>query len=194
MRGARGALTRALFVAFALSATTVASATTLIRASLDTLVATNQQIVVGEVVDASSYWNAEGNFILTDVRIAVSEDLKGETRRGELTVTILGGTVGDLSTVIVGGVELIPGQSYVFFLNEDELPGAERVLTVRDHSQGVFDVVKARDGVRAISQATRHRMVPDALGFVDPPGGAEGLLLSSMTQSIRALVEREEER
>lgn len=194
MREIRGVLIGALAIVCAMGTAATAGATTLVRAGLDALVATNQQIVVGKVVGASSYWNAEGSFIFTDVRIAVSESLKGELHRGEITVTVLGGTVGDVSVVIPGGAELKPGQSYVVFLDEDDLPGAERALTVRDHSQGVFDVVKARDGARAISQATRHPMVPDALGFVDPPGGAEGLLLGSMTQTIRDLVAREEER
>ena len=33
---------------------------------------------------------------------------------------------------------------------------AKAVPTVREHAQGVFDIVKARDGLRAVSQALRH--------------------------------------
>jgi hypothetical protein len=65
------------------------------------------------------------------------------------------------------------------------------VRTVRDHSQGVFEVVKGRDGLRAISEANRHPLYPDALGFVDPPGGAKGLLLDDMVRSIRAIAGRD---
>ena len=59
-------------MAFAIAASVVApaGATTLIRESLDELVRSNRTIVVGEVVDARSYWNSDGTFILTDVRIA----------------------------------------------------------------------------------------------------------------------------
>jgi hypothetical protein len=102
----------------------------------------------------------------------------------------MGGRVDDLTTLIVGGAELIPGRSYVLFLNEDDLPGVKAVPTVREHSQGVFEIVRARDGVRAISQAKGHPLVPDALGFVDPPGGEEGLLLDTMIQSIRKMADR----
>ncbi|HWM95178.1 MAG TPA: hypothetical protein VN493_30770 [Thermoanaerobaculia bacterium] len=167
------------------------SATTLVRAGLESLVAGNEKVVVAEVREAHSYWNEEQTSILTDVRLEATEVLKGDPRDTEITVTILGGSVGDLTELIVGGAELIPGKSYVLFLNEDGLPGVQRVLTVREHSQGVFEVVRARDGYRAISQANRHPLVPDALGFVDPPGGAKGLLLNDMIGSIREFAGRQ---
>jgi hypothetical protein len=171
-----------------------ASATTLVRADLERLVRGNQTVVVAEVREAHSYWNEDNTFILTDVRLAATEVLKGDPRDTELTITIMGGSVGDLTTLIVAGAELVPGKSYVLFLNEDGLPGVQRVLTVREHSQGVFDIVKARDGVRAISQANRHPLMPDALGFVDPPGGAKGLPLATMVQSIRDIAGRQDSR
>jgi hypothetical protein len=182
--------------ALAVAAATIApaGATTLIRQSLDGLVASNSTIVVGEVLDAHSYWNQDGTFILTDIRFKADEVLKGDKRDSDFTLTILGGSVGDLTTVIVAGAELIPGKSYVLFLSEDDLPGVKGVRTVRDHSQGVFDVVRARDGMRAISQANRHPLYPDALGFVDPPGGARGLLLNDMIRSIREIAGRQNTR
>jgi len=162
-----------------------ASATTLIRASLDHLTDGNGTVVVGEVVDAYSYWNEDGTFILTDVRVAVNERLKGKLDDGELTVTIMGGTVGDLTTLIVGGAELIPEHSYVLFLDEEDLPGARGVRTVRDHCQGVFEVEIAEDGLRAVSQANGHPLLPDASGAFDAPGGAEGFPLEAMIETIR---------
>lgn len=171
-----------------------AGATSLVRADLKRLVMGNERVVVAEVREAHSYWNEDNTFILTDVRLAATEVLKGDPRDTELTITIMGGSVGDLTTLIVAGAELVPGKSYVLFLNEDGLPGVQRVLTVREHSQGVFDIVKARDGVRAISQANRHPLLPDALGFVDPPGGAKGLPLATMVQSIRDIAGRQDAR
>ena len=194
MHTGRKWLRSVLVLAMAAGATLPANATTLIRQSLDGLVASNSTIVVGEVRDAHSYWNEEGTFILTDVRFEATEVLKGDRRDSDFTVTILGGSVGDLTTLIVAGAELIPGKSYVLFLAEDDLPGVKGVRTVRDHSQGVFDIVRARDGVRAISQANRHPLYPDALGFVDPPGGAKGLLLNDMIRSIREKAGRQDAR
>lgn len=191
MRSAVRLLCSVMALAVAAGITAPAGATTLVRADLERLVKSNGTIVVGEVREAYSYWNEAGTFILTDVRISASEVLKGDPRESEITLTILGGTVGDLTTLIVGGAELLPGKQYVLFLEEDDLPGVRGVRTVRDHSQGVFDVVRARDGMRAISQAIRHPLHPDALGFVDPPGGAQGMQLDAMIQSVREITGRQ---
>ena len=179
-------------MAFAIAAGVVApaGATTLIRESLDELVRSNRTIVVGEVVGVHSYWNADGTFILTDVRVAAHDVLKGNEQDRELTLTIMGGRVGETTTLIIGNPELIPGNSYVLFLNEEDLPGA-RALTVRSLVQGAFDVRIGKDGLRAISQANGHPLLPDARGSFEPEGGREGFPLYSMTQSIRDMVGRD---
>jgi hypothetical protein len=188
MQAVRNLLRGGLAVALVSLAVAPVGATTLIRQDLERLVASNATIVVGEVLDTSSYWNGDGTFILTDVRIAPREVLKGDGKGRELTVTIMGGTVLDLTTLIVGGAELIPGKAYVLFLDEGDLPGAKGVRTVRHHSQGVFEIVPAQDGIRAISQASRQPLAPDAKGNVEAPGGARGIPLDTLRQSIRELV------
>lgn len=170
------------------------SASTFRRAGLEELVRNNTTVVVGEVLEAHSYWDDEQGFILTDVRIKAAEVLRGDPRDSDFIVTLLGGTVGDMTTVIVGGPELIPRKSYLLFLKDFDRKSTERLRTVPDQVQGVFDIVRARDGVRAISQARRVPLVPDALGFVDPPGKAQGLLLENMKQSIREIAARENAR
>lgn len=178
-------------VVLAIAASTAsAGATTLIRADLDDLVAANRAVVVGEVVDAKSYWNENHTFILTDVRLKLDDVLKGKANK-ELKITVMGGRVGDLTTLIVGGPELIPGNSYVLFLNEEKLPGVEKALTIRDLSQGIFDVKIGRGGLRAISQASRQPLVPDRFGHTEAPGSAEGIPLIDMMQSIRDTVGRQ---
>ncbi len=179
-----------MVLAIAAGVAVPAGATMLMRQSLDDLVADNEVIVMGEVLDAHSYWNRDGTFILTDVRVAVHEALKSDLAERELTITLMGGTVGDLTTLIVGGAVLIPGNSYVMFLNAEDLPSAEGVWTVRDHCQGIFDIEIVGDRLQAISQAHRHPLVPDASGSGDAPGGAGGIPLGAMMQSIRELVDR----
>ncbi|HEV2855740.1 MAG TPA: hypothetical protein VHC97_23335 [Thermoanaerobaculia bacterium] len=177
-------------LAIAVGIVAPAGATTLVRAGMEKLVAENSTIVVGDVVDANSYWNADGSFILTDVRLAVSQVLKGRPQDREIKITLMGGRVGDLTTLIIGGPELVPGRSYVLFLNNEDLPGVQGVTTVRDLVQGAFDLVLAKDGVRAVSQANSHPLLPDAKGYVDAPGGVEGMPLNAMIESIREQVER----
>src|SRR5690349_11478748 len=166
MKVVKGLMHGALALALAASVAAPASATTLVRASLDELVAANSAVVLGEVVDVESYWNAEHTFILTDVRFRTSDVLKGRAQSDELTITVMGGSVGDLTTLIIGGPQLFPGHSYVLFLNEESLPGAQSVLTVRDLVQGAFDVVMAKDGLRAVSQANSHPLLPDKAGYL----------------------------
>lgn len=165
-------------------------AATLRRAGLEQLVADNRTVVVGEVVDAHSYWNADNTFILTDVRVEVAEVLKGEAGP-VMTITLMGGTVGDLTTLIVGGPELVPGRSYVLFVAEGDLPGAARVPTLTDLTQAVFDVRLEAGRVRAVSQAAPMPLVPDVFGVSEPAGGRQGMELGTLVRSIRELAATE---
>jgi hypothetical protein len=188
MHGLRRVLCGVMAVAIAASLAAPASATTLKRMDVEDLVAANETVLVGQVLDARSYWNKDKTFILTDVRVSVNEVVKGNLQDQEITVTLMGGRVGDLTTLIIGGAELLPGKSYLLFLNEESLPGKARVQTVRDHCQGAFDLVIGKDGgLHAVSQANRHPLVPDALGYIDAPGGVQGTPFNAMIQSIRDL-------
>jgi hypothetical protein len=168
----------------ALAATPI-GATTLLRADVDTLTAASDTIVYGDVVGARSYWNEDKTFILTDVRIAPREVLKGAAG-GELTVTLMGGSVGDRTVMVVGGAALVPGQAYVLFVGTDDLPGRAGARTVPGHAQGVFEVRQDADGsARAVSQANDQPLVPDALGRSEVPGGRAGLALPALLDTIR---------
>ncbi|HZB28149.1 MAG TPA: hypothetical protein VE282_06250 [Gemmatimonadales bacterium] len=175
--------------AFAIGVASIvpAGATTLVHMSLEKLVATNEMVVLGEALEAHSYWGPGASLILTDVRFAVSEVLKGERPEKELTITLPGGRVGDRTHVLVGTAVLEPGNSYVLFLDRVKLPGATPVLAIRDHVQGAFDVKLAKDGLRAVSQAAEHPLVPDAIGSMEPPGGKEGVRLETLIRSIREI-------
>jgi hypothetical protein len=173
-------------------ATVPAGATTLRRAGLHELTEASGTIVVGDVVGSRSYWNDDRTFILTDVRVAPREVLKGVVEGTELTVTLLGGSVAEVTTIIVGGAELVPGKGYVLFLGEEDLPGRAGARTVRDLCQGAFDLRQDGKGAwRAVSQANAHALLPDALGQAAVPGGSEGLALPEMLDSIRDAVKRE---
>src|SRR5687767_5728519 len=107
-----------------------AGATTLVRASLDDLVAANTTVVLGEVADVSSRWNADGSFMMTDVHVVVQDVLKGDKGTQDVKLTLMGGAIGDLTTLIVAGAELVPGRQYVLFLGRGDLPGEPGALTV----------------------------------------------------------------
>ncbi len=172
---------------FALMAN-VASATTLVRRGLDRLANDNESIVQGKVVDLHSYWNADHSFILTDVRVRPSQTFKQrDTRVGDITLTVLGGTVGEVTTLIIGGPEFEPGSEYVLFLGTQDLPGRQAALSIRDLSQGVFEVVSVGGVRRAINQASRHPLVPDGDGVDLAPGGDHGYALDELLSRLQAL-------
>ena len=166
-------------------AATPAVATTLIRQGLDKLTAENEAVVYGRVLDIHSYWNAEHTMIMTDVRVRSSEVLKGDRAAREITFTLLGGTVGDITTLVIGGPDLVPGSDYILFLNREQLHGSRSVLTVRDLVQGAFDFVDLGNGRRVYSQALEHVLLPDAEGLEGPPGGVDGMTLDDMLTQIR---------
>jgi len=175
------------FAASVLSAH-LAAGTTLVRHSLDQLAADNDVIVHAKVLSLHSYWNAEHSFILTDVRVTPLEILKGSPSTGssELTFTVMGGTVGDVSVLLVDGPGLVAGSEYVLFLAHGNLPGARGRLTIRDLEQGVFQV----DQGRAFSQAQADPLLPDAAGRTDAPGGTDGVQLDELIRQIRDRVHR----
>jgi hypothetical protein len=156
-----------------------ASATSLVRRGIEDLTRDNETVVQASVLDIHSYWNAAHTFIFTDVHVRASAKFKGAPA-DELNFTVMGGTVGQTTTLIVGGPDLAPGSDYVLFLSHTDLPGAPWLLTVRDLCQGVFAV---RNG-RAFSQAIGEPLLPDAQGIAETPGGADGLPLGTLAQQI----------
>lgn len=163
--------------------------TTMMRASLENLVDDHEVIVVGEVVDAHSYWNTDGSFILTDVTVMPERYLKGDPKKGPVTVTLMGGTVDDMTALIVAGAELVPGRSYLLFLDREDLKAEQPVMTVREHCQGAFDISLSADGeLRVISQASQVELLQDAEGRVEPPGGQRGLPQTDIFRTIVDLV------
>jgi len=144
-------------------------------------------VVFADVVEQRSHWNGDRSFVLTENRLAVRQGLKGAKSERELIVTTMGGVIDDeTSVLVVGGPRLVLGKSYVLFLNRENLPGAPGSLTVRDHCQGVFDVIESVTGARAVSQANEHHLFPD-MGIAEPAGGAQGYLLNEIFEQVTKL-------
>ena len=177
-------ITRLFMAATLVAVAGASSATTLRRMGLEELTKTNEAVVVGRVLETNSHWNEGGTFILTDVTLRPSAVLKGAPTTEPITFTVMGGSIGELTTLIVAGVELSAGADVLLFLSHADLPGANGVLTVRDHSQGAFDLVTGPDGLRAISQARVHPLLSDDRGIAEPPGGAEGLPMNFMLSEV----------
>lgn len=193
MAGNLGFRWSALSVLLAVAVAAPASATTLIRMGLEDLVTSNSMVVVGEVLEAESRWTEDASFVVTDVRLAVHDVLKGrlDGHETELTVTQPGGRIGKRSHIVVGSADLVPGNSYVLFLSKMDLAGNEGSLVIRDLIQGAFDIRIGKDGLRAISQAITHPLLPDRSGKLEAPGGVEGIPINTLLGEVRQIVARQ---
>jgi hypothetical protein len=113
---------------------TVTTATTVERLTLEDMVTRSQGIVQGTVRGSRSYWSPNGKWILTSTTIEVTESIKGQTTRS-VEVTTVGGQVGD-SVLYVGGMPAFtPGESTIIFVER-----SNGYLTVMGLAQGKFTV------------------------------------------------------
>lgn len=156
------------------------------RLSLEHLATKNSTILTGTIVDAYSYWNADGTWIVTDFKVSPQEMIKGDVKAPELTITMLGGTVGETTVLIPGAPSLEIGTSYLLFVRQEDLPGAPKSQVLATYTQSVFDIVPDKSGAIAISQAKDVHLFPDVDGKTEVAGGVAGMSLESLKNTIRA--------
>jgi len=113
----------------------VAFATTAAEMSLKDLVSMAPSIVVGTVESSSSRWNEDHSLIVTDVRVQVTDVIKGQNA-GEIVITQPGGRVGKLRVDVDGAAAYPSGQETILFLAPDA-HGNQQVLGL---FRGRFDI------------------------------------------------------
>lgn len=151
-------------------------------------------VVLGTATERRSRW--EGRHIVTDVTVRVDEDLsEGDEEAGRtLTVTHLGGAVGDIGMKVSGMPTFEVGQRSLLFAKRGGRTG--RLWPV-GMSQGVMQV--RREGGRdMVHPGARGLMLVkrSASGALRPAPGA--LLhprpLEEVLAEVRALVQEERDR
>jgi hypothetical protein len=77
-------------------------------------------IVTAKVEHLQSMWRGDerGKHIYTDVRLQVTSLLKGEVPQGALSVSILGGSVGDISELVFPSTTFTEGEECLLLLQE----------------------------------------------------------------------------
>jgi uncharacterized protein affecting Mg2+/Co2+ transport len=103
----------AVFVAVLLAAP--ASATTLVRMSLDQLAEASTEIVRGHVVGQQTLWNPEHTRIYTYTALAVEQTYKGNPP-SHLVVQQPGGKIGNVHVFVAGTTQFHAQAVYVLFL------------------------------------------------------------------------------
>jgi hypothetical protein len=86
------------------------------------LILTSDQIVYGKIVDVKSQWNAQKTHIETTAQILVADAFKKSdtsiSSGSTVTVTVLGGTVGDVTEWVEDMPVFIPGTDAFVYLNK----------------------------------------------------------------------------
>jgi hypothetical protein len=111
-----------------------AHATTVRRLSFDNLIAKSEAIVTGQVIDSRTYRTPDGKLILTSYTVRVGEQLKGKTPP-TVTVTIVGGRIGNTILRVSGMPQFHNGESAVLFLERSGI-----YTTVVGLNQGKFSI------------------------------------------------------
>jgi hypothetical protein len=97
-------------------------------------------IVTGRVHSIESKWNEEHTIIFTYVDIVPISFLKGPVAEGKITLKLLGGSVGDIETVVLGSPRFKKDEETVLFLETGIGELFQSFFVVLGLAQGKFDV------------------------------------------------------
>jgi hypothetical protein len=81
------------------------------------IAAASPDVVVAVVEGREVRWNSKQTLLMTDYTLRVEERLRGDAPE-RLTLTMPGGTLGDITDEVCTAVELEPGARYLLFLGE----------------------------------------------------------------------------
>lgn len=148
-----------------LGAAREASATLVRGLSLEQLSKTSDHILVGTALEATSRWEVLGGRrrIVTDTRVRVDDVVARATPSDlELEVRTLGGTIGDIASLVYGEAQLSLEQPCLLFLaNHDN--GQRRVVGM---AQGHYPLQPdARAGLRLLASPRMPELVGKASPF-----------------------------
>ncbi len=134
-------------------------------------------VVVAVVEGREVRWNGKHTLLMTDYTLRVEERLRGAAPE-RLTLTLPGGTLGDITDETCLDVELEPGARYLLFLDDLERPSLSPIVGAW---QGAF---REGPGFREIVGAAREFLekgLERALDEAPPPAVTAGPLLPART-------------
>ena len=130
------------------------------RLPLEELSKKSELIVTGKVIDQIAEWNEEKTRIYTRVTIAVDEYHKGERSENTVTVTHLGGEIGDVGELYTGTARFVKDEEVFLFLKKDQKGN----LRVTGSNQGKYMI--RRDEVTGRRMISKSKSLEDFKGQV----------------------------
>ena len=98
--------------------------------SLD-IARSSDNIVVAKCISAESKWNEQGSLIYTYVTFQVQDDVKGETKEGNLTLRLLGGRVGDTVQTVPDMPQFSENEEVMLFLGPKNRSGYQTLSSIQ---------------------------------------------------------------
>ncbi len=164
MRSTIALSTASLLLALAL--VSPASATVSEALSLPELTQRADLVVLATALDKRARYDARGR-IVTDVTLRVEETMKGDARVGStLTMTRIGGVIGDIGMRVEGEPILDVGSRYVLFLYRVEGGSTLRPVGMSqgvmgvDEQHGERTVLPGGAGLSLVQRARGGRLMP----------------------------------
>ena len=136
----------AAVTALAFVGTNAALATTVQKLSLQELTKKSDSIVMARVDDATSSWDANHKEIYSYYTLRVLQPVNG--RKGETTITLreIGGTVGNIASIVPGMPSCKKGEEVVVFLTQKDAAGYPWVMGLQ---QGKYSIVE-KNGAKVV--------------------------------------------
>jgi hypothetical protein len=133
--------------ALALVGAQVAFATTVQKLTLQELTKKSESIVMARVDDAVSSWDAAHKEIYTYFTLSVLQPVKGSKGATTIMLRQIGGTVGNIASVVPGMPSFRKGEEVVVFLTQKDAAGYPWVMGLQ---QGKYSVMTAKNGVKMV--------------------------------------------
>jgi hypothetical protein len=134
-------------------------ATTLIEPDLDQLIEHAEDVFVGDVKEVESRWvgAADARHIATFVMFDIVDSLKGEAR-GNYTLQVYGGTVGDESSGVSDAPRFRVGERRLLFIAGN----GRRIVPVIGFNHGAFHILEGENGKAVIERSEGGGCMIDA--------------------------------
>ena len=134
-------------------------ATIMKELTLKELCTISSDIVIVEVVKKQSYLNENENRMHTRIDLKIVDKLKGQFEKNDqIGLTVYGGSINGITTVVVGAPVFTTGEKSILFLSERNSNTTGQNYSVVGMGQGKFDIV--------LDQITNEeRIVRNEMGF-----------------------------
>lgn len=140
--GRVGALMLLAGILIVFGAAVSASAATVLRLDMQSLVANSTQIVEAEVTEVEA--RVENGRVYTYTTVSVQDAFKGASNGDTLTIRQIGGRTKNLATRVAGSPHFRSGERVIVFL---EKPNAHAPPVITGMAQGKFHIALGPDNV-----------------------------------------------